>query len=88
MIITRKLDDCFGMAVKTEHLSVMLLNPDKPWLTRGGFMSTIVHEAIHLVDMEIPEKEVARLEREIFKALSDRQLANLLKRIAHFVRKG
>ena len=86
--ITRKLNKCFGMVTVDADNIKMFLHPDRPWLKKGGFVSTIIHECLHLVDMDLPETEVQRLEREIFCALSDRQLGNLLKRIVWCIRKG
>lgn len=53
--------------------------------TRRPFVSTIVHECIHLCDVEMSERRVLDLERELMSALSDRQLANLLKRVARLI---
>ena len=45
------------------------------------FMGTLLHECLHLVDWDMEEKVVAKLERALMKKLTDRQLMNLLKRV-------
>jgi hypothetical protein len=56
--------------------AVVLVDPQKT-----EFMGTIIHECLHLVDWEMKETAVARLERGMMRKLTDRQLMNLLKRI-------
>ena len=56
--------------------ALMVVDPEKK-----EFMGTIIHECLHLVDWEMSETKVARLERAMMCKLSDRQLMNLLKRI-------
>lgn len=46
-----------------------------------NLISTALHELLHWVYEEKSETEIAKLERQMFKQLSDRQLANFLKRI-------
>jgi len=80
--LNRKLGKYYG--VTTLHAAgridaVIEIDPAKK-----AFMSTIVHECLHLVDWDLKEKEVIRLENEIMKALTDRQLLNLLKRVILF----
>ncbi len=53
---------------------------------RGGILGTLLHELLHIVFFDFPEYEISRLEKEMFRALSDRQLANLLKRVAPVLR--
>lgn len=54
----------------------MIVDPEKK-----EFMGTIIHECLHLVDWEMSETKVAKLERSLMRKLTDRQLMNLLKRI-------
>ena len=56
--------------------ALMIVDPEKK-----QFMGTIIHECLHLVDWEMSETKVARLERTLMHKLTDRQLMNLLKRI-------
>ena len=45
------------------------------------FMSTCLHEALHLTDWSMSETKVAKLEKAMMRKLTDRQLMNLLRRI-------
>lgn len=49
------------------------------------FISTIIHECIHLCDSGLSEKEVLNLENKIFNTISERQMQNLLKKIVFLV---
>ena len=60
----------------------------KPWKVtisvhadKKQFVSTLVHECVHLVDIELKEKEVTEIEEQLMLHLTDRQLTNLLKRV-------
>ncbi len=64
----------------------IVLNPWRPWKSRGGFVSTVLHECLHLSDWDESEKEISRIEKEMFKALTDRQLGNLMKRVFTLVK--
>ncbi|MCK5613192.1 hypothetical protein KAR91_65575 [Candidatus Pacearchaeota archaeon] len=57
----------------------MVVDPEKK-----EFMGTIIHECLHLVDWEMSETKVAKLERSLMYKLTDRQLMNLLKRIVMY----
>lgn len=48
------------------------------------FMSTCVHELLHILNWQWSETKVEKLERGIMRHLTDRQLLNLLKRIVLF----
>ena len=78
--LSKEAKDLFGCVVIGDFTSQMVLNPNKPWLTKGGFISTIIHEGLHLVDIDFTEEEVCKMEREMMRLLSNRQLENLLKR--------
>lgn len=52
---------------------------------KGSFIRTMLHECIHLCDLDMPEKKVLACEMELFKSLTDRQLANVLKRVAELI---
>ena len=56
--------------------AMVVVDPEK-----REFMGTIVHELLHLLDWQMSETKVAKLERAMMRKLSDRQLMNLLKRI-------
>lgn len=51
---------------------------------RTPIMRTIVHECIHFVDNNLSETDVCKLERDLFNAMSDRQLEGLLKKLMVF----
>ena len=56
--------------------AVVVIDPEKK-----EFMGTLIHECLHLVDWEMKEPAVSRLERSMMRKLTDRQLLNLLKRV-------
>lgn len=79
MRLNRKLGKLFGITTIYAHGkddALMEIDPEKK-----EFMSTLVHECLHLVDWNLKEEQVGDLEVEIMDNLSDRQLMNLLKRI-------
>ena len=47
---------------------------------RSPIMRTIIHECLHLLDDDLSEAQVRTKEKELFEALSDRQLEGLLKK--------
>ncbi len=63
--------------------AVMVVDPEKK-----EFLGTIIHECLHLVDWKMPETKVAKLEKQLMRKLTDRQLTNLLKRIVMYHTKG
>jgi hypothetical protein len=63
------------------------VNPAKKG-ARGGFMSTLLHECLHMVLADLDEKAICSLEKEMFEVLTDRQLENLLKKAACRILKG
>lgn len=85
--LNRKLNRVFGTATVFQAFCEIQLNPSRPWLRKGGLVYTVIHECIHLVDFDLPEEEVCRLEKEIFEGLTDRQLGNLLQRVFSCLRK-
>lgn len=50
--------------------------------TDTEFVSTLLHEALHVVYPHMLEHGVIMLEKRMMKLLTDRQLANLIKRFA------
>jgi len=83
MRLNRAIDPIFGyLTLDTRGRYIMEINPIKKG-SRGGLMSTILHECLHLVDITLPEYEIQELEIHMFEYLSDRQLTNLLKRVAN-----
>ena len=77
--LNRKIQD-HGIAMVFDNNpklgAVVLIDPEKK-----EFMGTLVHECLHLVDWNLSEPAVARLEKGMMRKLTDRQLMNLLKRI-------
>ena len=70
---------CYGMLI--EDWAQMIIDPFS-----GEFVETCLHECIHMVYPEADETMVVRLERQLVKFLTNRQLANFLKRIAELIR--
>ena len=56
--------------------AIVMIDPEKK-----EFMGTLIHECLHLVDWQMSETAVARLEKGMMRKLTDRQLMNLLKRV-------
>lgn len=80
--LNRKLGKLYGMTTiyaAGRTAALVEVNPAKK-----EFMSTIVHECLHLVDWDMPEKNVRELEYDLMEQLTDRQLLNLLKRVILF----
>ena len=50
------------------------------------FISTILHEALHVVYPEMEETGIRHFEIQMMKQLTDRQLTNLLKRFMNTLR--
>ena len=68
---------CYGISTITiDRDAEVVINPEKK-----EFMSTIVHECLHLVDWDMAEERVMKLERLLMRHLTDRQLLNLLRKI-------
>ena len=77
--LNRKMSDHGITCVHDNHPErgvAIYVDPEK-----REFMSTVLHECLHLVDWAMPEDEVAKLERALMRKLTDRQLMNLLKRV-------
>ena len=55
------------------------LNPDR--MGKGGIISTAIHEFLHYLDPRAKEYIISKREKEVYGALSDRQLTNLVKRL-------
>lgn len=49
---------------------------------KGGFLSTLVHECLHMIRPDLDETTILKMEKGMFAKLTDRQLQNLLKRFA------
>lgn len=76
--INRKIG-IFGDIYYEDERTKIRLNPDR--LGKGGIVSTAIHELLHYLDYEAKEYVISKREKEVYKALSDRQLTNLLKRL-------
>lgn len=83
--LNRKIKHCGEVSFWPDAPAMILINPDKR--TKGGIMSTIIHELLHIVYDQEPEIEILRLEKIMYKNLTDRQLTNLFKRAAYIVTK-
>lgn len=81
--LNRKIRYCGEVSFWVDAPAMILVNPDKR--TKGGIMSTIIHELLHIVYAQESEKEILRLEKIMYKNLTDRQLTNLFKRVANIV---
>ena len=55
----------------------IILNPRR----RSPIMRTIIHELLHLLNDEMAECQVLKLEKELFEAMSDKQLDGLFKKV-------
>jgi rhodanese-related sulfurtransferase len=49
---------CIGLAIEEDGKQTILVDPRQPEKER---LNTLIHEAIHLADFEIPESKVIRL---------------------------
>ena len=56
------------------------LNPSRR--STGGIVSTVIHELLHIVYFGMSERKIRVLEKQVYQNLTDRQLTNLLKRVA------
>lgn len=77
--LNRKMSDHGITCVYDNHPetgAAIYVDPEK-----REFMGTVLHECLHLVDWDMEEEHVAKLERDMMKKLTDRQLMNLLKRV-------
>lgn len=59
-VVERKLGRhrCIGLAIEEDGYQRIELDPRQPEKER---LNTLIHEAIHLVDFDIPESKVIRL---------------------------
>jgi len=69
---------CYGMLI--EDWEQMIIDPFS-----GEFIETCIHECLHLLYPEADETIVIRLERQMINDLTDRQIANFLKRIVKLI---
>jgi hypothetical protein len=69
-----------GLTWNDDGTLCMELNP-RCGVGKGGFISTILHECLHMVRADLPEKKILKMEEEMFAVLTDRQLGNLTKRV-------
>ena len=76
--ISRKIG-IYGDVNYTEDSAKIRLNPDR--MGKGGIVSTSIHELLHTLDYDAKEYVISRQEREVYAALSDRQLTNLMRRL-------
>lgn len=83
--LNRKIKHCGEISFWVDAPAMILVNPDKR--TKGGIMSTIIHELLHIIYPDDSEPEILRLEKIMYKHLTDRQLTNLFKRVACIVTK-
>jgi hypothetical protein len=79
--LDRKLGKVYGeLACPDGNKVIIKVNPAKKG-ARGGFMSTVIHECLHMISAAC-ERDIEVCEEEMFKVITDRQLENLLKRIS------
>jgi len=59
-VVTAKLgrQRCIGLAIEEDGKQTIIVDPRQPEKER---LNTLIHEAIHLVDFDIPESKVIRL---------------------------
>ncbi len=76
--INRKIG-IYGDVHYTEDSAKIRLNPDR--MAKGGILSTAIHELLHTLNYDAPEYRISKLEKEVYDALSDKQLTNLLRRM-------
>jgi len=59
-VVVRKLGRhrCIGLAIEEDGYQRIEIDPRQP---EKEFLNTLIHEAIHLVDFDIPEAKVIRL---------------------------
>jgi len=69
---------CYGMLI--EDWEQMIIDPFS-----GEFIETCIHECLHMVYPEADETLIIKLEKYLIKHLTDRQVANFLKRIAKLI---
>lgn len=87
--LSRKLGQIYGeLSVNSRDSNKVTIsvNPAKKG-SKGGFMSTVIHECLHLVSAA-KENDICLCEERMFKLLTDRQLENLLKRISNRISKS
>ena len=63
-VIARKLgrERCIGLAVEEDGRQTITFDPRQP---ERELLNTLAHEAIHLVDFDIPERKVIRLANKV-----------------------
>lgn len=77
----RRMKKILGLCTWEDDHVRITLNPDEQG-ERGGMMSTIIHECLHMVRSDLDEEDILKMEEEMFALLTDRQLGNLLRRVA------
>lgn len=61
---------------KDDNMAEVILNP------KTEVVSTLIHEALHHFYPDWSETQVLRMERSIVHSLSERQIRNIIKRLA------
>jgi hypothetical protein len=83
----KRMGDTMGWCrYEDDHIDI-ILNPDDRAM-KSCLLSTFIHECIHMLWNDLTEKQVLKMENEVFEALSDRQLENLFKRLTWRIGKG
>lgn len=77
-VLDRKIKDCCGSIDWPDGTMEIRLNPDAQ--SKGGIVSTFLHELLHAVFYDSKEGWIRRTEKELYKVLSDRQLTNLIRK--------
>jgi hypothetical protein len=54
---------------------------------KGGIVSSLLHELLHCIYYDSSETEILRMEKEMYNALTNRQLTNLMRRAGVLFRK-
>lgn len=77
-MVERKLGRhrCIGLAIEEDGHQRIEIDPRQPEKER---INTLAHEAIHLVDFEIPEAKVIRLANKIAAVLWDQGYRRTVK---------
>lgn len=80
-VYVRRMEGTVGWCRWEDEYVAIYVHPDDRKIN-ASFLSTVIHECIHMIYSDLREREVLRMEKEVFELLTDRQLTNLLKRIA------
>ena len=80
MDIRSKIDREFTHVAEARLDGLVTLGVRK---NNGGLIGSIIHELLHFLGGDAKEAVILKREKDVYEALSDRQLLNLLKRFFH-----